>query len=386
MLSFHPFNVVLQKIFRPYCCLIIFFFHSSSRNYCQQVILGLLIASQKMSGWSNMFWYYVNGGGTAPMSVAGSEQNTQESSVNYCNSGDNNSNCTESTGTEYFPVPLNQPVNGSPSPVPPNNYVSVITTNPAISILTRPAALQQQSAVITVPPTNFPHFQRDADIPAKLTQLMTYMSNVSAEVPCVSFDPALLSDAQSTALGNGSFGYVRRVNNQPNTVFKYALIEQRHLDRNCNERTSPPDATIREIRKLTLLRDNANIVRIYSFFVPDKDRSLAGQYIGFNMEYADQGTLSTLMIRSMERLKRKEGTEFSWVLALCWMRDILSGLQYMHSMQEKHKDLKPSNILAFTNTTMNRIVLKIGDCGLSRNDASSKSVEKGLGTQGYKEG
>ncbi len=58
----------------------------------------------------------------------------------------------------------------------------------------------------------------------------------------------------------------------------------------------------------------------------------------------------------------------------------------MHSMQEKHKDLKPSNILAFTNTTMNRIVLKIGDFGLSRNDANSKSVEKGLGTQGYKEG
>ncbi len=49
----------------------------------------------------------------------------------------------------------------------------------------------------------------------------------------------------------------------------------------------------------------------------------------------------------------------------------------MHSMQEKHKDLKPSNILAFTNTTMNRIVLKIGDFGLSRNDANSKSVEKG---------
>jgi hypothetical protein len=77
---------------------------------------------------------------------------------------------------------------------------------------------------------------------------------------------------------------------------------------------------------------------------------LENNYMGFVMEWADEGNLRENMGKMNEDEKIK--------VSLC----ICEGLDYMHSIHIAHRDLKPENILLFGDRT----VAKISDFGTSK--------------------
>jgi serine/threonine protein kinase len=65
--------------------------------------------------------------------------------------------------------------------------------------------------------------------------------------------------------------------------------------------------------------------------------------------------------------------------ARCYMRQILVGLQQMHSRQYVHRDIKPENILITENN-----VVKLCDFGLSRRYPALGDATRDVGTPSYK--
>ncbi len=74
------------------------------------------------------------------------------------------------------------------------------------------------------------------------------------------------------------------------------------------------------------------------------------------IEYADSGDISTFF-----RQKRRSEKVIRPIIL-----DILKGLQYLHTQNIAHRDLKPKNILLSNSKTKGRLVAKIADFGISK--------------------
>ncbi|XP_062320370.1 interferon-induced, double-stranded RNA-activated protein kinase-like [Osmerus eperlanus] len=127
----------------------------------------------------------------------------------------------------------------------------------------------------------------------------------------------------------------------------------------------------REIKALAMF-SHPNIVRYYtswdeevtqwikSFADSKTGRDLSCLFI--KMEFCEKGTLNDWI------KKRNEGTQntFKTAEALHMFRQILSGVEYIHSKGHIHRDLKPENVFIGEDETV-----KIGDFGLVTNTTSS---------------
>ncbi len=139
------------------------------------------------------------------------------------------------------------------------------------------------------------------------------------------------------------------------------------------------ETLVREIKKLHSLQ-HPNIIPVEAYFFPSEEDMnnftvVDKRCMGFFMEYAHYGSLANVLQAA------KNGSldfNISWFLVMEWLKQISSALAFMHSQNEKHKDVKPANILLFKNYN-----IKLCDFGLARNGERSLSVEKGLGTCSY---
>ncbi|XP_057949407.1 mitogen-activated protein kinase kinase 9-like [Malania oleifera] len=169
-------------------------------------------------------------------------------------------------------------------------------------------------------------------------------------LPSSSLPPAAAAAAATAAvassdleklgvLGHGNGGTVYKVRHK-RTGAEYAL-KVVHGDM---------DATIRRqvFREREILRrtDSPFVVRCYGFF--DEP---AGD-IGILMEHMDAGSLGSLL--------EFDGTFSEYSLADV-ARQVLNGLNYLHSHKIIHRDIKPSNLLV-----NGKMEVKIADFGVSK--------------------
>ncbi|BFG14537.1 mitogen-activated protein kinase kinase 9 [Prunus yedoensis var. nudiflora] len=141
-------------------------------------------------------------------------------------------------------------------------------------------------------------------------------------------------------LGHGNSGTVYKVNHK-RTSTTYAL---KLVHGNSND----PTVCRQLFREMEILRrtDSPHVVRCHAIFEkPSGD-------IGILMEYMDSGNLETLL--------KAQGT-FSEPNLAHVARQVLNGLNYLHTNKIIHRDIKPANVLVNSN-----MEVKIADFGVSK--------------------
>ncbi len=193
-------------------------------------------------------------------------------------------------------------------------------------------------------------------------------------IPRIEFDPSILSNSRiATFVGEGSFGkvYSVRMNDGSRIALKVIEITENNL--------AHVEPTTREIRKIVRLSStpsptcpkppHPNIVSIHAYFCPSPNELLNG-FMGFTMDYCERGSLANVLAND---------DILDWVDILHILKDIASGLEHMHSLNEIHRDICPNNILITIGWTA-----KLCDFNLTRNDKKSMSRNPGRGTLPYK--
>ncbi|KAM0966739.1 hypothetical protein ACFX14_022382 [Malus domestica] len=140
-------------------------------------------------------------------------------------------------------------------------------------------------------------------------------------------------------LGQGNGGKVYKVRHKQ-TSSTYALkLVSNHSDHTVRCNLS---------REIEILRctDSSHIVRCEAFF----EQPLGD--IKILMEFMDSGSLETLL---------KDNGTFSEAKLAHVARQVLSGLNYLHTHNIAHRDIKPANILVNSN-----MEVKIADFGISK--------------------
>ncbi|XP_014393904.1 PREDICTED: interferon-induced, double-stranded RNA-activated protein kinase isoform X1 [Myotis brandtii] len=127
----------------------------------------------------------------------------------------------------------------------------------------------------------------------------------------------------------------------------------------------------REVKVLATL-SHPNIVRYYNCWDGDdyNERSLK-KCLFIQMEFCDQGTLEDWIENRREKIPNKD-------LSLGLFKQIVTGVDYIHSKGLIHRDLKPSNIFLVDTKQ-----IKIGDFGLVTFQKHDKQRTEDRGTPLY---
>jgi len=89
------------------------------------------------------------------------------------------------------------------------------------------------------------------------------------------------------------------------------------------------------------------------------------------MEYCDKGDLFKYLEKKNFKLKEKEVIDA--------IKQILTGLFYLHSYGITHRDIKPENILVQSGKD-NTVIYKLADFGLSKSILPNEKCNEPYGT------
>ena len=167
-------------------------------------------------------------------------------------------------------------------------------------------------------------------------------------------------------LGHGSFGKTFKVKNMDNKKF-YAIkkipinkIKEEDLNKIKNE------------VKILSNFNNEYIVKYYESFIDNNDFNIV-------MEYCEGLDLRKFI---------DENKEKNQLIDKCLIYDIISdiclGIKEIHSKNIIHRDLKPENLFISENSTNLKIIIKIGDFGISKQLNNNKDfTNTQIGTLAY---
>ncbi|WCJ39545.1 Protein kinase superfamily protein [Euphorbia peplus] len=119
-----------------------------------------------------------------------------------------------------------------------------------------------------------------------------------------------------------------------------------------------------------VLHDMRGCRYILNSYGEETTTSKNGHMIIYNLllEYASGGTLSSL-------IKRSGGSGLPESDVKRYTRFLLKGIDYIHRHGYVHCDLKPDNVLLVSDENWESFVPKIGDFGLAKKSAKSKTME-----------
>lgn len=162
-------------------------------------------------------------------------------------------------------------------------------------------------------------------------------------------------------LGKGSFGEVI-LSRDKHTGQEFAI---KVISKKQVKRKTDKQSLLREVELLKML-DHINIMKLYNFFEDNNYYYLVSDvYTG--------GELFD------EIISRKR---FYEVDAARIIKQVLSGITYMHKNNVVHRDLKPENIL-LESKSKEDMIIKIIDFGLSTHFEYSKKMKDKIGTAYY---
>lgn len=144
-------------------------------------------------------------------------------------------------------------------------------------------------------------------------------------------------------IGAGTFGIVSKARDKKHdrlVALKKVIVE--------NDEEGIPNNTIKETSLLQRLK-HKNIVKLYEVYVENVDI-----YLVFELMDRD-------LKKYIDHKKTREDSGLDPKLVKHFMRQLLSGVKFIHRNGVLHRDLKPQNLLINA-----RYDLKIGDFGLAR--------------------
>lgn len=141
------------------------------------------------------------------------------------------------------------------------------------------------------------------------------------------------------------------------------------------------DIASQEIKLLTMSDDHPNVVRYYCSEVTDK-------FLYIALELCST-SLDCVIERNKAYNSRKMAEIYENFDDLDCLKQITSGVEYLHTLKIVHRDLKPQNILV-SMTSKNKVRVIISDFGvckkLETEESSFRTTNRGgpVGTQGWR--
>nr|XP_018905686.1 PREDICTED: serine/threonine-protein kinase Nek8-like [Bemisia tabaci] len=158
-------------------------------------------------------------------------------------------------------------------------------------------------------------------------------------------------------VGRGAFGFVSLHQHQSG---RHVVIKQIQFEKDCKINT---DAVANEVNVLANLK-HPNIIAFYSHFI-------AADTLNIVMEHAPHGNLNEYLAKQKTLLSSDE--------VLHWFCQLLMAVNYLHSQNILHRDIKPQNILL---CGANGSILKLSDFGISK-ILSNSFTTSAFGTPEY---
>uniref|UniRef100_A0A6C0AV14 non-specific serine/threonine protein kinase n=1 Tax=viral metagenome TaxID=1070528 RepID=A0A6C0AV14_9ZZZZ len=174
-----------------------------------------------------------------------------------------------------------------------------------------------------------------------------YFTNISKEMYNI-----LKNYIWMNSLGKGGFAEAHLLKNTENG-YKTVIKLQKH----CKSQI-PRERIISEIKILSSIC-HKNVIKM-------KNYGISSSRVWIELEYADLGTLDKLLLSYSQKMIAMSTNG----ILNCWS-DILSGLEYLHSINIIHRDIKCENIFIFSFGS--GAIFKLGDFNLSRINSSTSN-------------
>jgi len=170
-------------------------------------------------------------------------------------------------------------------------------------------------------------------------------------------------ETDSVPLGAGLHGEIRKCKHIGTDTVRAVKIIKKEVKNGIYLE----DANVHRQVDIFKAMDHPNILRMYEFFDSKTEYFLV-------LEYMDGGDLCD---------KITSGFEFSEKLARSAMKQILSGVSYLHKKKLVHRDLKPENILIGSNIKNDEITIKIIDFDFTIKCPEDTNLKQIAGTLDY---